>query len=207
MEGKEFGGTRINRMVERFLTSFVYEALVTPVDEPESFQPKRALGHQLVKFIIVGGSSFVIDYCVRMTLMFAIPLGGGLLSDVAGASLQRSFPMLFGGFDAPGKAFYPIAAFFGAVFGIANSFVWNRRWTFEIRGREGRAEQLRRFVLISAIGAALNLLISTFLNHVLPGDDKSAARWATVNAALIVAFWNFAAQRLYAFRSKEKLRP
>ena len=203
MEGKEFGGTRINRMIERFLTGRVYEALVTPVDESEGAEPKRTLQHQLIKFLIVGGTSFVIDYSVKMTLTFAIPYGNESLGDVAGRALQAHYPAIFGGFEKPWKAFWPLAAMVGGICGIVNSFVWNRRWTFQIRGREGRREQLRRFVLISAIGVILNVAISSFINHLLKGDEKATARIATIVATVGVAVWNFSSQRLYAFRGAQ----
>ncbi len=202
MDGKEFSGTKIvNRTIERFLTGPVYRALIAPIDEDPGPEPARSLGNQLVRFAIVGGTSFAIDYCVKMTLAFAIPYGNGTLGEVAGRALQRDYPALFGGFETPTKAFWPLAAVVGGAFGMANSFVWNRRWTFEIRGKEGRKEQLRRFVAISLVGVALNVGISSFVNHLLSGDEKMDARIATVVATLIVGFWNFAAQRLYAFRA------
>lgn len=202
MDGKEFSGTRIvNRTIERFLTGAVYRALVTPIDEDPGPEAARTLGNQLVRFAIVGGTSFLIDYCVKMTLTFAIPYGGSTLGEVAGRALQVDYPSIFGGFEKPTKAFWPLAAVVGGAFGMANSFVWNRRWTFEIRGKEGRKEQLRRFLVISLIGVALNVGISSFVNHLLNGEEKMDARIATVVATLIVAVWNFAAQRLYAFRA------
>ena len=200
MEGKEFGGTRVNRMVERFLTGRVYEALVTPVDEPPGPESARSLQHQVVKFLIVGGSSFVIDYCVKMTLAYAVPFGSEKLGVVAGRALQAHLPFLFGGFETPTKAFWPLAATAGAAVAIVNSFFLNRRWTFEIRGAEGRREQLRRFVAISLVGAAINVGLSSFVNHLLSGDEKAASRVATVVAAVLAGLWNFVAQRRYAFR-------
>lgn len=204
MEGKEFGGTRINRLIEGFLTSQVYEALVTPVDEAPGPQPKRALGHQVIKFLIVGGMSFVVDYSVRMTLAYGLPYGGGKLGAVAGAALQAHDPGLFGAFKSPTAAFWPFAVACGAAAGIATSWFLNRRWTFEIRGSEGRREQLRRFLFISLVGAGLNLVLSTGFNHLLGGDEKSSSRLATVLASGIVAFWSFSGQRLYAFRNAKR---
>ena len=201
MEGKEFGGTKVNRLIEGFLTSRVYEALVTPVDEPVGAQPERTLQNQLVKFALVGGTSFAIDYCVRMTLMFAVPYGDGRLSDAAGRWLQTTLPALFGRFDVPSDAFFPIASALAGTVSIANSFLLNRRWTFEIRGRQERADQLRRFLVVALTGKAMDVALSTFLNHTIPGDEKTSARIAIVVATLVVAVWNFLGQRLFAFRT------
>lgn len=203
MEGKEFSGTRINRAIEGFLTSHIYEALVTPVDEAPGPEPKRSLMNQLVKFLIVGGTSFVVDYCVTMTLMFAIPWDGGRLSEAAGAWLRRDFPSTFGHFSHASDAFLPVASVIAACFSIANSWIWNRRWTFEIRGKQERATQLRRFLTVALSGKLIDLIVRTVLNAVLVGDPKADARIAIVVATFVAAFWNFAGQRLYAFRSKK----
>lgn len=204
MEGQEFKGTKINRAIERFLTGHVYEALISPVDEAPGPEPKRTLQHQIIRFVIVGGTSFVIDYSVRMTLAYGIPFGKESLGVVAGRVLQSHYTSLFGGFDTPTKAFWPFAVAAGGACGIVNSFIWNRRWTFEIRGKEGRKEQLRRFIVISLIGWGLNVVLSSYLNHLLSGDEKSASRVASVVTAVLVGFWNFTAQRLYAFRAAKK---
>ena len=210
MEGQEFSGTKINRQMERFFQSFIYRALVAPIDEvPDSPQAERekplaerTMMHQIVKFVIVGGSSFVIDYSIRMTLLFAVPWHGSSLANVAGASLRESMPLIFGFADTNRNAFFPIAATVAASFAIVNSFIWNRLWTFGITTKHDRSVQFWKFVFISVIGLMLNVMLSTCFNHVLPFDDKWNARIATFLAAGIVAVWNFAGQRFYAFRSK-----
>ena len=200
MEGKEFGGTRINRVIEGFLTSRVYEALVTPIDEAPGPEPKRTLQHQIVKFVIVGGVSFLVDYSVRMTLAYGLPYGGTTLGIAAGSALRSHAPGLFGLSKSPTAAFWPFAVICGAAGGIATSWFLNRRWTFAIRGSEGRREQLRKFLFVSLVGAGLNFVLSTGFNHLLGGDERSSSRLATILASGMVALWSFAGQRLYAFR-------
>lgn len=202
--------TKFNRMLERGLRGYLYRALTEPPDatpaDPveESQKPffERKIARQFVKFCIVGGTSFLIDYCITLTLMFAVPYQGGLLSEVVGANLQASVPLLFGSYKTPSDAFFPIAATIAASFAILNSFYWNRLWTFKIRGAEERTQQMQRFVLVAVIGLVLNVLISTTVNSLLPFDPKNSARVAKVVAAGIVAFWNFTGQRLYAFKQK-----
>jgi putative flippase GtrA len=204
MEGNEFKGTRINRAMERFLTGHVYEALISPVDELPGPEPKRTLQHQVVKFLVVGGTSFAINAIIRWILMFKIPYGNERMSVVAGHWLQSSVGWPFTVFDKPSDAFFPIACAIAASFAILNSFVWNRRWTFQIRGREERAAQLRRFVIVSLIGALLDLLISSFLNHIIAGDENRSVFAATVISAGLVAIWNFIGQRTFAFKAVQK---
>jgi HAD superfamily phosphatase (TIGR01668 family) len=213
MTPRDFVGTKVSRFGERLARPILYRShsgLAMPIAADE-LPPnevgivelaKAPLVKQFIKFCIVGGSSFVIDYCVRMTLLFAIPSGNELMSDVVGRSLLESYPWLFANAQSPKDAFFPIAAFVGAVFGMMNSFIWNRRWTFKIRGKEERFRQLQKFLAVSLVGLILNVVISTALNHVIPGNEKDSARLATVIAAAAVAFWNFAGQKFFAFRTR-----
>jgi uncharacterized protein len=200
----DFVGTKVSRFGERVLKNYLYQAISEPVDAPEipsieqkkSFWDKKIV-HQLVKFCIVGGTSFIIDYCIRMTLLYAEFAAPSTRQ--AGEWLMQTFP-LFRNLETPTAAFFPIAAFCGASIAILNSFFWNRRWTFSIKGAEERARQFHKFVVINLIGLGLNVVIGTTINHMLPGDDKWSARIATVCAAAIVAVWNFSGQRFWVFK-------
>ena len=203
MEGKEFAGTRVNRMMERFFQSVIYRGLVSPVDEKPASNEKelpfseRLVTRQFVKFVIVGGSSFLIDFFVTWFLRFHSGMAEPL-----GKWLEGSIPF-FDKFKTPEDAAIPIFVAVAASLAIVNSFIWNRLWTFEIRGKEQRLSQFRRFVLISVIGLVLNVLITSGLNNILPGHRQYSLAIAKVVAAGIVAFWNFAGQRYYAFKPQE----
>ncbi len=220
MANREFPGTKISRLGERIVRPALYKAIEmhpNEIDAPETesgeldVMPseagamellKRPIVRQFAKFCIVGGLSFAIDYCIRMTLLFAVPYGDGTLSEVAGTTLMERFPSAFGRFGDAKEAFYPLAAIAGGTFGMINSFLWNRRWTFRIKGREDRMRQLKKFFVVSMIGFLLNVVISSLLNHAIPGDEKTSARIAIVVATGIAAFWNFFGQKLYAFKKK-----
>lgn len=216
MTPNDFVGTKLSRMGERFARRALYRHLhlaeTRVAEEIEAEVPASGYGilelaghpvvRQFLKFCVVGGLSFAIDYCVRMTLMFGISVEGGRLSDLIGARIESWAPGIFATHGEPSRAFFPVAAFCGAAFGMANSFVWNRRWTFRIRGKEERLAQLRRFLLVSMTGLALNVVLSSAFHALIPGDEKMSARIATVLAAGAVAFWNFAGQKFFAFRQR-----
>jgi putative flippase GtrA len=214
MARREFLGTKLSRLGEWIVRGTLYktmEKLTEPQELPQdrvsdaaNTLPARPVIRQFLKFCVVGGGSFVIDYCIRMTLLFAIPWGPVTMGDAFGGWLRSSLPAIFSYADKNTSAAMPIFATLSASVAILNSFFWNRSWTFRIRGKEEAIPQLRRFVVVSVIGLGLNVLLSTAFHSMIPGPEKTSARWATVLAAVIVAVWNFAGQRLYAFRLGRK---
>lgn len=202
MDGPEFVGTRFNRLIEKFVSGFIYQALVTPVDEGDNGPVGEGFLHrpivrQFIKFCIVGGTSFAIDFTIRKLLQEIIRLDNGdLLSYRAGKWLQES-SNLFNFAETPAKAFSPIAFIVASLVATLNSFIWNRSWTFQIKGKEERAKQLRRLYLVSYIGLGINALITTVLYTQIHLDLFVS----TFVGAFVAAFWNFAGQRFYAFKT------
>jgi HAD superfamily phosphatase (TIGR01668 family) len=211
LPGPEFIGTRlISRNVERLLVLMLQQFAHADDALTEGAKPRFGLlaspgFRQFVKFGLVGVMSFVIDYSVMMTLLYGISgfrdaVGGWVMETLGDAATWAVNPET-GTPDALHAAL-PVAAASGAVFGILNSFFWNRRWTFRILGAEDRAKQFRRFFLLSATGALLNVILTTLLFRVIPLPEKDATRLAKILATVAVAFWNFFGQKLYAFRRK-----
>jgi putative flippase GtrA len=111
--------------------------------------------------------------------------------------------------------------------GVANSFYWNRRWTFRAtQGNQGK--QISRFLAANGIGWLLNLTITTLalvlaahwhltnahhtpletLNLVLyraandsQGFTRQALNAAKLCATLIVMSWNFVAAKFFTFKA------
>jgi HAD superfamily phosphatase (TIGR01668 family) len=207
-EGREFAGTKVSRFGERVLRSTLYKALVTPVDEkPESAEiegakpaGERTLIRQIIKFCIVGGTSFVIDAGLSILLLRIVPWNGMLLSESLGSWLQSSFPSVFSyAKDAPTAA-VPILGGIASFVAMFNSFIWNRTWTFRVKSKHERLSQLRRFYTVSIMGAVWNTLITSALANIIPGHPTRSLVVAKVIAAGMVAVWNFLGQRYYAFR-------
>lgn len=206
MTTKEFIGTKFNRAAEKVVRRSLYRALDETDDDfdllPKTGLFQRKVTRQFAKFCVIGGTSFVIDYCIAQSLMFAVPWGGESLSIVAGQWMRDHLPSWMQWGESARDAFFPVAKTLGAAVAIVNSFLLNRRWTFKITGAEDRLAQFRRFLVISLVGMVLNVVISSNLNYALPFDEKNSARVAIIVAALIVAVWNFLGQRLYAFRPR-----
>lgn len=204
MADREFIGTKFNRFLEKIVFRRLVHVMQAEDDDlpivPKTGFFQRRIVRQFAKFAIVGGSSFVIDYCVRMTIAFS-PQGKS-----AGQWMLDNFGGWVG--FAQGKpidAVFPVAAFIGGCVAMVNSFIWNRKWTFGIKNPAERAAQFKRFVAVSVSGVCLNALITGTVNALLHmGDDKVSARIATLVATAVVAFWNFFGQRLFAFRPREE---
>jgi putative flippase GtrA len=155
----------------------------------------RPGARQLIKFCIVGASSFVIDLGLFTLLHFG-------LAWPVGAAKACSF-----------------------LLAVCNGFYWNRRWTFHhARGGDAR-KQYPKFVLTNAIGLALNLSIMTGalilgermgLMHthrepleivalIVAGQGKRSFHPVALYAAIMVATfivtaWNFTASKLWTFK-------
>lgn len=199
--------TKVSRMGERVVRRGLYRAL-----EPDELPigGAAAIGllgvpvvRQFIKFCIVGGSSTVIDKGLLWVLMFYVHSSdGGLMSTALGNWLTESMPFLFSFAKTPDEAAVPVLNIFTAGLAILNSFVWNRRWTFKIRGKENRSVQLQKFFVVALIGFVLNVAITSVLHTMLSGGPERSLAIASLVATIAVAFWNFTGQKLWTFRHK-----
>jgi putative flippase GtrA len=150
----------------------------------------------------VGGTSTLLDAGLHFVLMFVILIGGKPLGVALGRWLQSEMPQIFGMFDKPSDAAFPVLKVLTSIVGILNGFYWNRRWTFKIQGKEEAGRQLAKFSLVAVTGLCLNTLISTGLNNVIAGHPKRSWLIATIIATIVVAFWNFTGHRIWTFKKK-----
>lgn len=212
----DFIGTKVSRLGERILRPRLYRAIMEePGGDPDADLPVGGTAafamlsnptvRQFIKFCIIGGTSMVVDLGIFYLLMFVVPLGGSLMSERLGAwlveqsSIFTSLATRDGVFDAK-LACVPFFKPISAGVAILNSFLWNRRWTFRIRGREHRSVQLRKFFAVALIGLLLNTIITTGLGNVIPGHPKRSLFVGQLIATVVVAFWNFFGQKLWTFR-------
>lgn len=202
MHPRELFATKVNRFMEGLVRTVLDRSLISPAPGEEEV----VIGHfhiarQFLKFCIVGASCFIIDAGLHRILMFHMNWGGQPLHEVVGTwALQMAGQTPEYARDHAFDAAFAVFKVPTAALAILNSFVWNRLWTFGIRGSEDRGKQFSKFVLVALIGLGLNTLISSGVNRLLGTSDSRSWIIATVVAAGIVAIWNFSGQRLWAFR-------
>lgn len=212
----DFVGTKVSRFGERLVRRRLYKAIVD--ESPQPAQPTEndlPVGgaaafamlanpsvRQFVKFCIVGGTSTVIDVGLSWYLRFHAPWNGGLLSDTFGHFLLIRFPALFESLSkTPADASFPVFKVISSTLATFNAFLFNRRWTFRIRGNKHRSIQLQKFFVVAFIGVGLNAILTTGLNRIIPGTPKESLAAATAIATILVAFWNFLGQKYWTFRT------
>lgn len=134
---------------------------------------------QFAKFIIIGFSSALIDVGVNKILM-----------------VRFNMPWL-------------LAATIGFALGVTNGFFWNSRWTFRGLGSGRQHELYAKFVAVNIVGLLLNLCIMKLIFIAMTGQvflasNPSPTQWniAKAVAIVLVAIWNFSANKLWTFRHK-----
>ncbi len=90
---------------------------------------------------------------------------------------------------------------------VTNGFTWNSLWTFRGLNPSRKRVQYAKFVVVNIIGLALNLAIMKVVFFLLTGNiinptNPAEAHWNIAKAAaiVIVAFWNFFANKYWTFR-------
>jgi HAD superfamily phosphatase (TIGR01668 family) len=207
MSSKEFAPTALNRAIESLLASAVYKALIIPEAEAARSLPEREAKEvttvqQIIRFLVVGASSFVIDYGLTTLMMKFIHVNGEEFGIVFGRWLHDSVPFLFGGVTQPDKAAAPVLGCAASLVAMLNSFIWNRAWTFEAKGKDRRSAQVVRFYVVSIAGSFLNAsLYGVFYSAFYSMGRRILLAKAV--AAAIVAIWNFLGQRFFAFKARQ----
>lgn len=197
MEGKEFIGTRANRVIERLLMTPMYRALVLPEKEvPGGSVEDLPITKQIVRFLIVGGSSFVIDTVVKWTLLRWTPVGPDL-----GRFFLDTFPGPFSFAKTPENAAAPVVAIVAWMVASLNSLVWNRAWTFEAHGKSRKQTQVQRFWIVALVAVILNSGLFTIFYNML-GEERILL--ANVFSSGLAAVWNFVGMRFFAFRPRSE---
>lgn len=147
----------------------------------EKAEKKKKLLMQILKFGIVGGTSFVIDFLITMVVS-AIMRG-------VGSSIET-------------------AAAVGGVFGFCISLIYNyimsMKFVFERKDDMDRKKEFLIFALLSAVGLGLNELILYFgvviCNNIVPNIVEEHPSWVTAGVKIvatgIVMVYNFISRKM-----------
>jgi putative flippase GtrA len=133
---------------------------------------------QFARFCVVGTSNAIIDFGVLNVALAAFPT-------------RATVPLLA----------YNTAA---VVLAATNSFVWNRRFTFRVRGPL-RAGEVARFAVVAAGTAGLNDLVLLVLSAVFPalmGSGTLGANVLKLGAILGAMALSFFGMRFWVFIGK-----
>jgi putative flippase GtrA len=85
---------------------------------------------------------------------------------------------------------------------VTNGFIWNRRWTFRARDPGRLRRQYLSFFAVSIVGFLLNTAILQVVAELFAAGGmptRHAEMLGKAAAIPLVAIWNFAASKVWAF--------
>lgn len=138
--------------------------------------------YQFGKFILVGGTNFLIDMGVLNFLIFYTGISAGLAQ----------------------------SGFKGISFLVAtgNSYFLNKFWTFKRETNESAAKEFFQFLIVTVIGFSINLGVDyVAVNMISPLGGILPKTWAQLSAmfaAIAALFWNFLGYKFIVFEAKSK---
>jgi len=142
---------------------------------PESIQPFAQRHHELIKFAIVGGTTFIIDSAIFYTLKL---------------SILESKPVT--------------AKVIAGIIAVIASYVLNREWSFRDRGGRERHHEAALFFAFSAVGVVLSMVplwISSYMLQLrVPTVSLTMENIADFISAYIMGNLLQMAFRFWAFR-------
>jgi len=137
--------------------------------------------YQVAKFVLVGGTNFLIDMGVLNILIF--------ISGVSVGMTQSAFK----------ATSFTVA--------VVNSYFWNKFWVFKRTRTETAGKEFLQFVMVSIIGFVINIGVDKALVDGLgPIGNipvKTWAQLAAMGSAIIALFWNFAGYKFIVFDSNK----
>ncbi len=151
-------------------------------------QPGRAKAvvvRQAIRFCVVGFVNTALDLFVLNLLIL-----------LTGA-----------GHDGPLFTFFKTLSFFVAM---GNSYVLNAKWTFAEPGARTSALQGAHFVLISIVGAVVNIGSASYVASYIHPPVELHAYWPSVAALVGTAFsfvFNFIGYKFFVFTNRAQVGP
>lgn len=151
----------------------------TPAGYVVAYWLSRWLGWivEFVKFGIVGGSNAMVDLGILNFLIYLTGIASGWQ--------------------------YGLFKSISFVFGVTNSYLWNRNWTFHSESQEKTVE-FTKFLIVNLVGWAINVGSALFVVNVIGvRGGFSPEQWANIGALSSVAIslvWNFLGMKFIVFK-------
>lgn len=147
---------------------------------------------QLVRFLIVGCLNVAVTFVVFVFCYRTLELGSRFLAAAGSAGVWLSGAL---GRIGVGSIDAAAANFVGYLAGMVNSFILNKAWTFEARGRT--LQQMQRFVTLNIVG----LIGSTVLMFI--GVDLLGVPYPPVFAGTVIltTIFHFVGNKHWTFAS------
>jgi len=134
---------------------------------------------QFIKFLVVGLLNTGVDFGILNLLMFLTGISSGL-----------------------GYSVFKAISF---TCGVINSYVWNKRWTFQ-KGGKLESKEFSKFFIINLVAFGINVgTASLLVNFVEPIGGISPYVWANISALVAAGFTtliNFFGYKYLVFRDK-----
>lgn len=134
---------------------------------------------QFIKFLLVGVFNTGIDFGVLNLLMFSTGITSGF--------------------------YYSLFKAISFTCAVINSYVWNKRWTFQ-KGKKFEKKEFSKFFTISLIAFGVNIGVASILVNIIgPIGSISSYIWANISALAAVAFTtliNFFGYKYLVFKDK-----
>jgi putative flippase GtrA len=165
---------------------------------------KPGIKAQIMRFAAVGATVWMINTALALAFV-NLKIGSFKPSESLGNWMLTNLPAWLHWDKTPvGEARY-VLWWAAALIAMFFSFWLNRAWTFGVQAKATRLKHMGRFYLVSILGTVFNTLLASWFAQAM-GGSSTGGTGAKVTilaqgfSAVIVAFWNFAGQRLYAFR-------
>ncbi len=166
----------IGRGIVTFVPTYLRSEQSSVPEEPQhrrlvpDFLHRDHIAGQAVRFVLVG----LVNTAVDLVAFYLLGLIPGM-PDVA----------------AKGVSY---------VFGICNSFIWNKYWTFSARDSKRGWREFAVFFVVNIPPLAVNIVVFTVLGLWIDSGSIWVRMVKAFVAAVISVAWNFLGSRYLAFR-------